>query len=151
MIVTIDIGDIKAIHPTNKTDVGKRMASLILNKSYGKNTPTSPLYEKSEREGAKVILHFSYTGSGLMTQGDELESFALAGEDKKLFWADAVIEKRKGKDVVVVSCPQVKKPVSVRYGWAMNPTKCNLYSKEGFPASPFRTDTWEVAPKRKKK
>ena len=32
-------------------------------------------------------------------------------------------------------------PVAVRYAWAPNPT-CNLYNKEGLPASPFRTDDW---------
>jgi sialate O-acetylesterase len=148
MVVTIDLGEIKNIHPTNKTDVGKRMASLVLNKTYGKNTPTSPLYIKSEIEGDKVIIHFDYAGSGLMAKGDKLEYFAIAGDDKKLLWADAVIEKRNGKDVVVVSSPQIKKPASVRYAWAMNPNTCNLYSKEGLPASPFRTDTWQLSKKK---
>jgi len=34
-----------------------------------------------------------------------------------------------------------KDPVAVRYGWSNNPV-CNLYNKEGLPASPFRTDIW---------
>ena len=149
MVVTIDIGETKQIHPSNKTDVGKRMASMILNKSYAKNTPTSPLYTKSEIEGNKIMLHFDYTGSGLMAKGEKLEFFAIAGEDKKFFWADALIEKRHGKDVVVVSNAQVNSPVSVRYAWAMNPNTCNLYSKEGLPASPFRTDDWKLYSKKK--
>ena len=41
---------------------------------------------------------------------------------------------------VVVSSDQVKAPVAVRYAFAMNPEGCNLYNKEGLPASPFRTD-----------
>jgi sialate O-acetylesterase len=40
---------------------------------------------------------------------------------------------------VVVSSPQVGKPVAVRYAWANNPL-CNLYNKAGLPAVPFRTD-----------
>jgi sialate O-acetylesterase len=40
---------------------------------------------------------------------------------------------------VVVSSPDVKDPVAVRYAWASNPA-CNLLNKEGLPASPFRTD-----------
>ena len=142
MAVTIDIGMEKNIHPVNKQDVGKRMASTILNKTYGKDTPTSPLMVKSQTEGDKVILHFEYAGSGLMAKGGKLASFAIAGADKNFVWADAVIEKRDGKDVVVVGSAEVKEPTSVRYAWALNPIKANLYSKEGFPASPFRTDNW---------
>ena len=47
---------------------------------------------------------------------------------------------------VVVSSSEVPAPVAVRYGWANNPV-CDLYNREGLPASPFRTDDWEdVAP-----
>lgn len=49
--------------------------------------------------------------------------------------ADAVIDGQ----TVVVSAPEVKQPVAVRYAWADNPT-CNLDNKEGLPASPFQTD-----------
>lgn len=60
----------------------------------------------------------------------------------RFVWADAVIETRNGEDVVVVRSEEVKTPLYVRYAWAWNPVGCNLYSKEGFPASPFRTDDW---------
>jgi len=40
-----------------------------------------------------------------------------------------------------VSSKDVPKPLAVRYAWANNP-ECNLYNKEGLPASPFRTDDW---------
>jgi sialate O-acetylesterase len=36
MSITTDIGDPKDIHPTNKLDVGLRLASIALNKTYGK-------------------------------------------------------------------------------------------------------------------
>jgi sialate O-acetylesterase len=46
---------------------------------------------------------------------------------------------------VVLSSPKVNNPVAARYAWAMNPSKRNLlYNKEGFPASPFRTDNWPL-------
>ena len=67
--------------------------------------------------------------------------FAVAGEDRKFVWADARIEGNQ----VIVSCDQVARPMSVRYAWADNP-ECNLYNKEGLPASPFRTDAWEKKP-----
>jgi len=67
-----------------------------------------------------------------------LKHFAIAGEDKKWAWADAVID---GK-TVVVSNPAVPKPVAVRYAYTMSGDDCNLYNNEGLPASPFRTDDW---------
>ena len=68
----------------------------------------------------------------------KLRKFAIAGDDKKWVWADAVID---GK-TVVVSSPEVPKPVAARYAFASNPDGCNLYNNEGLPASPFRTDEW---------
>jgi len=47
-----------------------------------------------------------------------------------------------GGKTVVVSCPEVPKPIAVRYAFSMNPEGSNLYNKEGLPASPFRTDNW---------
>ena len=141
---TIDIGEAKSIHPKNKQDVGRRMASTILNKTYAKETPTTPFMKSFKVEDGKVMITFDYTGSGLVAKGGELKTFAIAGADKKFVWADAKIVTRKGIDCVVVSSAEVKNPVAVRYAWAGNPAECNLYSKEGFPASPFRTDDWNL-------
>ncbi|HEX6986950.1 MAG TPA: sialate O-acetylesterase, partial [Planctomycetaceae bacterium] len=58
-------------------------------------------------------------------------------EDRAFKWADAKIE----GDEVIVSSPEVKEPVAVRYAWADNP-EATLYNAEGLPASPFRTDDW---------
>jgi len=86
----------------------------------------------------QIVISFDYVGGGLVAKGDKLKGFAIAGEDRKFIWADARIE----GDTVVVSSPDVKNPVAVRYAWANNPD-CNLYNKAGLPASPFRTDDWE--------
>jgi sialate O-acetylesterase len=69
---------------------------------------------------------------------EKLKRFAIAGADKKWFWADAVLE----NNTVVVSSPAVKEPLAVRYAFEMNPDGANLYNREGLPASPFRTDDW---------
>jgi len=140
----IDIGEAENIHPRNKQDVGRRMASTILNKTYGKDSPTTPFMKSFAVEGDRVVVKYDYTGSGLVVKGDKLKGFAIAGADKQFVWADARIEHRDGEDCVVVSSKAVTNPVAVRYAWADNPVGCNLYSKEGFPASPFRTDTWGV-------
>jgi sialate O-acetylesterase len=137
MAVTIDIGE-KDIHPKNKQDVGKRLALWALAKTYGKNIVYSgPIYRLMEVQENKAVLHFENIGGGLMAKGDSLKGFAIAGADRKFVWADANIE----GNTVVVSSDKVNVPVAVRYAWEKNPV-CNLYNKEGLPATPFRTDTW---------
>jgi sialate O-acetylesterase len=145
MAVGLGLGNAKNIHPKRKKELGLRMASEILNITYHKKTPTSPLYTSFTIEGNKVIIHFDHTGSGLITlNGKELQCFAIAGLDKTFSWAEASIEKRDGKDVIVVSSAEVTSPTAVRYAWADNPERANLYNKEGMPASPFRTDHWDL-------
>ena len=80
--------------------------------------------------------------SGLITgKPGNLNSFAVAGKDKKWHWAVGRIE----GDKVIVSSSKVSKPMALRYAWAMNPSRRNLlYNKEGIPASPFRTDDWPL-------
>jgi sialate O-acetylesterase len=138
MAVIIDIGEADNIHPRNKQDVGKRLALLALAKAYGEKVEYSgPIFDHFAVEGDKIRLYFTHA-EGLKTPGDaKLAGFAIAGKDKKFFWADARID----GETVVVSSSQVAKPVAVRYGWADNPD-CNLYNSAGLPASPFRTDDW---------
>lgn len=137
MAVTIDIGE-PDIHPKNKQDVGKRLALWALAKTYGKDIVYSgPIYKSMKVDGNKAVLAFDDIGGGLVAKGDSLKGFAIAGADRKFVWADAKIE----GDTIIVSSDKVAAPVSVRYAWAINPV-CNLYNKEGLPATPFRTDTW---------
>ncbi|MCP4978122.1 MAG: 9-O-acetylesterase [Maribacter sp.] len=140
MAVTIDIGDALDIHPTNKQDVGKRLALNALAKVYEKDIPYSgPLYKSMKVEGNKIRLKFSNANAGLKIKGSKkIKGFAIAGKNKKFVWAKAKIE----GDEVVVSNSKIKNPVAVRYAWAANPT-CNLYNGADLPASPFRTDDWK--------
>lgn len=151
MVVTIDVGEAADIHPKNKVDVGERLARWALARDYGKKIVyRSPFYKSMKIEGSKIRISFDQVGSGLMVgkkdywgpvledKGGTLKRFAIAGEDKKWFWADAKID----GDTVVVSSPEVPNPVAVRYAYSMNPEGCNLYNKDGLPASPFRTDEW---------
>jgi sialate O-acetylesterase len=136
MAVIIDIGDEKDIHPKNKQDVGKRLAAWAQAQVYGQSIVYSgPLFDSCKAEGTSIRVAFKHVGGGLVAKGDGLKGFAIAGEDGKFVWADAKID----GETVVVSSPKVEKPAAVRYAWADNPD-CNLYNKEGFPASPFRSD-----------
>ncbi len=139
--IAIDVGEANDIHPKNKQPVGYRLARQGLVYTYGKNlVPGGPIYRSMKKDGENIIIEFDDIGSGLTVRGnDSLKTFTIAGEDRNFVPAKAVIE----NDKVIVSSPLVKKPVAVRYAWANNPQGCNLFNKEGFPASPFRTDTWE--------
>ena len=102
---------------------------------------SGPIYESMRVEGNRIRLSFRHVGSGLIAKGGgRLRHFAIAGQDRKFVWAEAQIE---GNSVVVWS-DEVQTPVAVRYAWANNPEGCNLFNKEGLPASPFRTDDWPI-------
>ena len=137
MAITIDVGDPKNIHPTNKQEVGRRLAMWARACVYGKpGVSSGPLPAGHKIRGSQVVLSFTRTDGGLVAKDGELRGFVIAGQDLKWLPARAKIE----GDKVVVSSPEVKQPVAVRYAWSQNPD-CNLYNGAGLPASPFRTDT----------
>lgn len=139
--ILVDIGEAGDIHPRNKQDVGLRLALAALHAAYGKDVAFSgPRYESMSVEGKAAVVRFEHAEGGLLVKGDEgeLKGFAIAGADRKFFWAKARVE----GDTVVVSSPEVGKPVAVRYAWADNPEGANLYNEAGLPAAPFRTDDW---------
>ncbi|HEY6976095.1 MAG TPA: sialate O-acetylesterase [Chitinophagaceae bacterium] len=140
MAITIDLGEWNDIHPSNKEDVGKRLALVAESVAYKeKNIVYSgPLYQSMKIENNRIILSFTNVGSGLTAKGNtELKYFSIAGTDKKFVRAKAIIQNNK----VIVWNDAVKDPVVVRYAWADNPEGANLYNKEGLPASPFTTDS----------
>jgi len=139
MAVTIGTGEEKSNHPVNKQEVGRRLAQWALATVYEqKGVPASgPLPESNKVADGKVIVTFSHADGGLMAQGGgELKGFAIAGADMKWVWGNAKID----GNTAVVSSPEVKEPVAVRYAWAVNPAGSNLYNGAGLPATPFRTD-----------
>jgi sialate O-acetylesterase len=136
LIVTTDVGDAKDIHPKKKEPVGARLALAARAIAYGEKLEYSgPAFTSMKVKGNRAILSFTHTGSGLMAKEGELKGFTLAGADGNFAPANAKIEGNK----VVVSLPDVSKPVAVRYGWA-NVPDVNLFNREGLPASPFRID-----------
>jgi sialate O-acetylesterase len=139
LAVTIDVGDPKDVHPHRKLEVGQRLARWALGTAYKRPIEYSgPVFESMRIEGNEVRIHFTHAGSGLEAGGGgELQGFAVAGSDRKFHWASARVE----GDTVVVSSQDVAIPLAVRYAWADSP-RCNLFNKEGLPASPFRTDDW---------
>jgi sialate O-acetylesterase len=146
LAVTIDIGETYDVHPLKKKEVGERLSLAARKLAYNnkKLVYSGPELLSYVKKGKAIELTFQQVGSGLMAMGDKpLEQFAIAGADKKFVWATATII---GKNKVRVESDAISEPIAVRYAWANNPKGCNLYNKEGIPASPFRTDDWVKKP-----
>ena len=145
--VIIDLGEGRDIHPRNKHDVAARLVRWALAKDYGMKVPyRSPEYQGVTFAGNKATVTIDCFGSTLYAfDVDEARGFAVCGADRVWHWA-------KGKVIapnkVEVWSDRVAAPVAVRYAWADNPV-CNLYSKDGLPVTPFRTDDFDMITKPK--
>lgn len=137
MVVAIDNADDPAnIHPKNKQAIGYRLALAAEAIVYNERVAYSgPVFSSMKTEGEKIRVSFTHTNGGLVLKDSTVTGFAIAGADKKFYWAKALID---GSDVVVAS-PAVPQPLHVRYAWGENPI-IGLSDKAGLPASPFRTD-----------
>jgi len=132
MAVTIDVGNPDNVHPTNKVDVGHRLALSARALSYGEPVEYSgPLFRQVTTEDKALRVWFDH-GKGLNFKDNLATGFEVAGADGKFVVATARIE---GVNVVV-SSPEIAEPLLVRYGWANSP-ECNLFNGDGLPASPF--------------
>ncbi|MEI9945971.1 MAG: sialate O-acetylesterase [Chitinophagaceae bacterium] len=144
VVVTDLVDNIKDIHPKNKYDVGIRLANLALGQTYKQNIPVynSPMYKSMEVNKGKVTLFFTNAPNGFMVKGTEKPTeFLIAGSDKNFLPADVKIE----KDRIILSNKQITDPVAVRFSFS-NTGMSNVFSKEGLPLAPFRTDNWEIIP-----
>jgi sialate O-acetylesterase len=140
MAVTTDIGNSTDIHPKNKQDVGKRLAVIALHNVYKKDIVYSgPMYQSMKVSGNKIIISFANIGGGLLSKKGELKGFEISGLSGQFYPAVATIDNNK----VIVESEMVKYPAAVRFGWKDDAGEDNLFNKEGFPASPFRTDKWK--------
>ena len=135
------VADVTNIHPTDKQNVGLRLANMALGKTYGQLASgyESPVFSKMTIDKNKAVISFLHADAGLMCKGKQLTGFMIAGED-------GVFEPGKAQikdNTVVVTSPRVKKPVAVHYCFD-DATIGNLFGKEGLPVAPFRTDrNWD--------
>jgi len=140
MIVVTDLVDtVGDIHPRNKKDVGMRLANWALAETYHQNIASykSPSLKKEETDKNKLIISFDNVPNGLISKDKPITGFYLSGEKEEWLLAEAKIE----KDKIIVWNKNLKQPVYVRYGFG-NTIIGNVFSKEGLPIVPFRTDSW---------
>jgi sialate O-acetylesterase len=139
MAVLMDIGEEKSIHPANKEAGGTRLALMTLAKTYGLKGfgNSSPAFDSLLVSGNIATIKFANAPNGLTSFGKTLSYFEIAGADKIFQPANAVI----ARGTVLVSSPNVKEPVAVRYAFR-DFIVGDLFSTEGLPVSSFRTDNW---------
>ncbi len=135
LAVAIDLGEWNDIHPLNKKELARRISLLTKKVVYDHKDVVcnGPICKSMTVENGKLILSFEEGTNNLMPV-DHLKGFAVAGEDGRFKWAQAVIENNK----VIVWNNEILRPIKVRYAWDDNPQGVNLKNNAGLPASPFQ-------------
>lgn len=127
----LDIGQVADIHPTNKQDVGHRLAlaarAIALGEAVEARGP-SPIV--AVRRGGQVAITFAH-GPLVTVGGSHIIGFELCGATGICRYVDAVA---RGDTVLL---PDDGKAAEVRYLWQASPI-VNLYNDEGLPATGFR-------------
>ncbi|MCB9885351.1 MAG: 9-O-acetylesterase [Planctomycetes bacterium] len=132
MVVTLDVGEARDIHPKNKQAVGLRLALQALRDHYGEQiVADGPRPRRITQQGDAVRVVFDNADGGLVSDGPP-RGFELAGADGVFHGASA----RLDGDAVLLRCAAVPSPTHVRYGWAAVPD-CSLGNGAGLPAWPF--------------
>jgi sialate O-acetylesterase len=138
LINTIDLGDAKDIHPTDKAPIAERLSLAARHEVHGEAIAArGPTLKQHRVDGAIFVVGFDHA-EGLATKdGKAPTGFWLAGDDRHWHPARAVI---KGA-TVELQADEVSQPVACRYAFSNTPT-VNLINSAGLPAAPFRTDDW---------
>jgi sialate O-acetylesterase len=142
MVVITDLIDsVTDIHPSDKREVGKRLANWALADTYKQNIGVykSPVLKNVVVNKDKLILSFDNAPTGLISKNKTISGFFISGEKEEWLVAEAKID----NDKIIVWNKTLKQPVYVRYGFS-NTLIGNVFSKEGLPVVPFRTDRWVV-------
>ena len=133
MAVTIDVGTAAGVHPTDKQDVGRRLALVAEADVYHLPVESSgPVPSTATVDGDRVRLTFAHAAGLRLTPAAPNSGFDVADRDGKRAWASAAVD----GSTVVLTCPNVPHPTQVRYDWADNPA-ATLYNAAGLPAAPF--------------
>ena len=143
LAVTIDLGERANIHPTNKQEVGRRLALVARKLIYGENIVASgPTPLTATQRGNTVAVRFTNLGSGLaIYESGRPISFELCDTAKHCSFADAI----QNKDEIDLDAAQLTNAATVRFCWADSPI-CNVYNAEGLPAVPFEIPITRAAP-----
>lgn len=133
---TIDLGDMKNVHPKDKYPICERLALLAARDVLGEDVVAEgPVMERVEAKGAVMEVSFRNAEGLRTTDGEAPKGFWIA--DRGLKWVRAEARIRDGR--VLLRADGVEGPEFVRYAFAAKPA-VNLVNGAGLPAEPFRTD-----------
>ncbi len=137
MAVAIDLGDLDNIHPTNKREVGHRLALVARSVVYGENvnaTGPIPAFATITSSGGtpNIRIRFDYTQGNLIARSGIPTAFEIIDQAGGRHPAEAAVQ----GDTVILSVPADTKPKAVSYAWSPFPS-ANLYGQDGLPAAPF--------------
>jgi sialate O-acetylesterase len=132
LTVNVDIGDATNLHPTNKSELGRRLAMAARNLIYAERIPPSgPAMSAVTRRGSTAVVTYRDVTGGLLFRGGKPDGFELCNVGQaSCRWAEGRIE---GNTVVL---PDAGSATRVRYAWGDSPV-VTLYDASGLPAGPF--------------
>ncbi len=143
MVVVTDLIDsVTNIHPSHKMEVGNRLAGWALAETYHR---TGINYKSPEFKNAELLkngsfqLSFDNAPNGIQVKGKQVTGFYISGANEKWLPTEGKLDKGK----LVIWNKELKQPVYIRYGFSNTETG-NVFSAEGLPVVPFRTDSWPV-------
>ncbi len=137
MAVVNDIGNLRDIHPKNKSDVGHRLALLALKNTYAQKdlVARGPTFKSLVIEGDTLRIKFDNVGGGLASRdGQPLNWFEIIDANEGGFVKASA---RIDGDSVILSASDVKHPVALRFAWS-DLAEPNLMNAEKLPAGAFR-------------
>lgn len=146
MAISLDVGDVSNVHPSDKQTVGARLALAARGMIYHDDAEYfGPSFRQATTESGSMRVWFDHASGGLRSDGAPAGStvtptsyqsaFELAGDDRKFVPAHAVID----GETVIVTSPTVPNPRYVRFAWA-NESTGGLYNRQGLPASTFTSE-----------
>lgn len=134
MAVSYDVGDRFDIHPTQKRQVGLRLALAARKVAYGEALKLGPRPERVSRRGNDLVVDFQDVNGALRAYGGkDVLGFEVCAAT--CHFASAHIE----GNTVVLPGEAIANARAVRFGWADVPY-LNLYDGADLPASPFAMD-----------
>lgn len=138
VVNTIDLGDVKNVHPKDKLPIGQRLALFAARNTLGQNVEAwGPVIQQIKFQRDQLIVHFHNAAGLKTTDGHAPTAFWLSDDSERWVKAEAKII----GNTVVLSSSELPRPLHVRYAFAGKPN-VNLINGAGLPAYPFRTDTF---------
>lgn len=137
MVVINDLGDPQDIHPRRKREVGRRLANLALQDTYGQSMGLveGPRFKQIRPHGHQLVLTFDQVGDGLASRdGKPLSHFEISEDEQS--WHVAEV-RMIGKATLVLEAQGVRRPRAMRFAWHET-AEPNLVNGVGLPCSAFR-------------